>query len=91
MCPPLDAFGARVIPPHRSTANRSSKSYVLQGIRQKGVLVSTLHERQTERTGMGSWGRTKWLVVLGIAAAVIVGIVLLVMLTGGGSGGGGTY
>jgi hypothetical protein len=55
------------------------------------VLVSTLHERQTERTGMGSWGRTRWLVVLGIAAAVIVGIVLLVMLTGGGSGGGGTY
>jgi hypothetical protein len=56
------------------------------------VLVSTLHERQTERTGMGSWGRAKWLVVLGIAAAVIVGIVLIVMLTGGGgSGGGGGY
>jgi hypothetical protein len=54
------------------------------------VLVSTLDER---RTGMGSWGRTKWLVVLGIAAAVIVGIVLIVMLTGGGggSGGGGGY
>jgi hypothetical protein len=56
------------------------------------VLVSTLHERQTERMGMGSWSRAKWLVVLGIAAAVIVGIVLIVMLTGGGSGGGGgTY
>jgi hypothetical protein len=56
------------------------------------VLVSTLHERQTEQTGMGSWSRAKWLVVLGIAAAVIVGIVLIVMLTGGGSGGGGgTY
>jgi hypothetical protein len=55
------------------------------------VLVSTLHERQTERTGMGSWSRAKWLVVLGIAAAVIVGIVLIAMLTGGGSGGGGTY
>jgi len=57
------------------------------------VLVSTLHERRTERTGMGSWGRTTWLVLLGIAAAVIVGIVLIVMLTGGGggSGGGGGY
>jgi hypothetical protein len=56
-----------------------------------GGLVSTLHERQTERTGLGSWGRAKWLVLLGVAAAVIVGIVLIVMLTGGGSGGGGAY
>jgi hypothetical protein len=54
-------------------------------------LVSTFHERQTERTGMGSWSRTKWLVVLGIAAAVIVGIVLIATLAGGGSGAGGPY
>ena len=54
--------------------------------------MSSLDERQSQRTGFGSWGRAKWLVVLGIAAAVIVGIVLIVMLTGGGSGGGGgTY
>jgi hypothetical protein len=46
------------------------------------VLVSTLHER-TER-GMGSWGRTRWLVVLGVAAAVIVGIVADRDVTGGG-------
>jgi hypothetical protein len=52
--------------------------------------VSTLHER--ERSGLGSWGRTRWFVVLGIVVAVIVGIVLIVMLTGGGgSGGGGGY
>ena len=51
--------------------------------------MSTLPE---ERTGRGSWGRAKWLVVFGIVAAVIVGIVLIVMLTGGGgSGGGGGY
>jgi hypothetical protein len=55
-----------------------------------GGLVSTLHER--ERSGLGSWGRTRWFVVLGIVVAVIVGIVLIVMLTGGGgSGGGGGY
>jgi hypothetical protein len=55
--------------------------------------VSTLHERRSERTGLGSWSRARWLVVLGIAAAVIVGIVLIVMLTGGGGGssGGGGY
>ena len=49
--------------------------------------MSTLHEQ--ERSGLGSWGRAKWLVVLGIVAAVIVGIVLIVMLTGGGGGSGG--
>ena len=52
--------------------------------------MSTLHE--WERSGLGSWGRTRWFVVLGIVVAVIVGIVLIVMLTGGGgSGGGGGY
>jgi hypothetical protein len=56
------------------------------------VLVATLHERHLEQTGSGSRGRTRWLLVLGLVAAVIVGIVLVVMLTGGGgSGGGGGY
>jgi hypothetical protein len=51
------------------------------------VLVATLPERQTERTGMSSWSRTRWLVILGVAAAVIIGIVLIAMFAGGGGGG----
>ena len=46
--------------------------------------MATLPERQTERTGMSSWSRTRWLVILGVTAAVIVGIVLIAMLSGGG-------
>ena len=38
--------------------------------------MATLNERQMER-GVGSWSRTRWLAVRGLAAAVIVGIVLL--------------
>ena len=54
--------------------------------------MTTLHERQTEQRGLGSHSRTRWLLILGLVAAVIVGIVLVVMLTGGGgSGGGGGY
>jgi hypothetical protein len=49
--------------------------------------VATLPERQTERTGMSSWSRTRWLVILGVAAAVIIGIVLIAMFAGGGGGG----
>jgi hypothetical protein len=49
--------------------------------------VATLHERQMERGGIGSWSRARWLVVLGVAAAVIVGIVLIAMFAGGGGGG----
>ena len=76
-----------------ATLNSFSQLSLRTRQRKEVVLVSTLHERRTERTGMGSWSRTKWLVVLGIAAAVIVGIVLIVMLTGGGGGssGGGGY
>jgi hypothetical protein len=40
-----------------------------------------------EQRGIGSWSRARWLVVLGVAAAVIVGIVLIAMFTGGGGGG----
>jgi hypothetical protein len=53
------------------------------------VLVATLHERQTERMGTSSRSRTRWLVILGVAAAVIVGIVLIAMFAGGGGGGAG--
>jgi len=49
--------------------------------------VATLHERQMERGGIGSSSRTRWLVILGVAAAVIVGIVLIAMFAGGGGGG----
>jgi hypothetical protein len=55
------------------------------------VLVTTLHERHMEQRSSGSRSRTRWLLILGLVAAVIVGIVLFVMLTGGGSGGGGGY
>jgi hypothetical protein len=51
------------------------------------VLVTTLQERQTERGGIGSWSRTRWLVVLGIVAAVFVGIALIAVFAGGGGGG----
>jgi hypothetical protein len=47
--------------------------------------VATLQERQTERGGIGSWSRTRWLVVLGVAA-VIVGIALIAVFAGGGGG-----
>ena len=54
--------------------------------------MTTLQERHTEQSGPGSRSRTRWLLILGLVAAVIVGIVLVVMLTGGGgSGGGGGY
>ena len=49
--------------------------------------MATLPERQMERRGMSSWSRTRWLVILGVVAAVIVGIVLLAMFAGGGGGG----
>lgn len=54
--------------------------------------MTTLHERRMEQRGAGH-SRTRWLLILGLVAAVIVGIVLVVMLTGGGggSGGGGGY
>jgi hypothetical protein len=35
---------------------------------------------------MSSWSRTRWLVILGVAAAVIVGFVLIAMFAGGGGG-----
>ena len=49
--------------------------------------MATLHERQMERGGIGSSSRTRWLVILGVAVAVIVGIVLIAMFAGGGGGG----
>ena len=49
--------------------------------------MATLNERQMERGGIGSGSRTRWLVVLGVAAAVIVGIVLIALFAGGGGAG----
>jgi hypothetical protein len=54
--------------------------------RKEVVLMATLPER---RTGTGSPSRTRWLVVLGVAAAVFVAVVLFITLSGGGGGGGG--
>jgi hypothetical protein len=51
------------------------------------VLVATLPERHSERTGMSSRSRTRWLVILGVVVAVVVAIVLIAMFAGGGSGG----
>jgi len=42
--------------------------------------VATLHERQTERMDRSSRSRTRWLVILGAIAAVIVAIVLIGMI-----------
>jgi hypothetical protein len=59
----------------------------LDATRKEVVLVATLHERQMEHGGIGSWSRARWLAFLGVVAAVIVGIVLIAMFAGGGGGG----
>ena len=52
--------------------------------------MTTLHEQDAPRGGLGSWSRMRWLVVTGlILAAIVVAVVLLVVFTGGGGGGGG--
>ena len=52
--------------------------------------MTTLHEQDARRGGLGSWSRMRWLVVTGlILAAIVVAVVLLVVFTGGGGGGGG--
>jgi hypothetical protein len=56
---------------------------------ERGDLVATFHERETQRRGLGSWSRTRWLIVAVVLAAIAVAVVLLVLYTGGGSGGGG--
>jgi hypothetical protein len=45
-------------------------------------------QRQTDRSGVGGWSRTRWLVLAGVVIAIAV-VVLLVLYAGGGSGGGG--
>jgi hypothetical protein len=76
-----------------SRGNRSGGSFVFLSRQTKSrkevVLVATLPERHTERSGLSSWSLTRWLVVLGGVAAVIVAIVLIVMFAGGGGSGGG--
>jgi hypothetical protein len=54
--------------------------------------VTTYHEEHA-RTGMRSWSRTRWLVTLGVIAAISIAVVLIVLYTGGGGGhgGGGGY
>jgi hypothetical protein len=51
--------------------------------------VATFQERQTERRGIGSWSRTRWLVLTIVLLAIAAAVILIVLYTGGGSGGGG--
>jgi hypothetical protein len=48
--------------------------------------VATLHE-EPQKTGIGGWSRTTWLVLIGAGIAIAVAVVLIVMLSGGGGGG----
>jgi hypothetical protein len=52
-----------------------------------GALVA-FQERQTHRHGIGSWSRSRWLILAGVVIAIAV-VVFLVLYAGGGSGGGG--
>jgi hypothetical protein len=60
-----------------------------KGLDRGGDLMSTFHEQQTGRTGLGAWTRGRWIVAATIIVAVAAVVVLLVLYTGGGSGGGG--
>jgi hypothetical protein len=52
--------------------------------------MTTFHEQDARRGGLGSWSRTRWLFVAGLVlAAIVVAVVLVVVFTGGGSSGGG--
>jgi hypothetical protein len=53
-----------------------------------GDSVATVQQRQTER-GIGSWSRTRWLVLTIVLLAIAAAVVLIVVYAGGGSGGGG--
>jgi len=60
-----------------------------RGVHLGGDPVATFQERQTERRGIGSWTRTRWLVLTIVLVAIAAAVVLVVLYTGGGSGGGG--
>jgi hypothetical protein len=50
--------------------------------------MTTFHEQDARRGGLGSWSRTRWLFVAGLVlAAIVIGVLLLVVFTGGGGGG----
>jgi len=54
--------------------------------------MSTFHEHDTSRTGLGAWGTGRWVAVGTILIAIVAVVVLLVLYSGGGSGGtGGGY
>jgi hypothetical protein len=46
-------------------------------------------EQQTQKHGIGTWSRTRWLVLAFVLLAILVAVVLIVLYSGGGSGGGG--
>ncbi|HKG42877.1 MAG TPA: hypothetical protein VKB10_01370 [Gaiellaceae bacterium] len=51
--------------------------------------MATLHEQRTERSGLGSWSRTRWVIVGLVLAAIVVAVLLVVYMGGGGGGGNG--
>jgi ABC-type microcin C transport system permease subunit YejB len=50
--------------------------------------MATYQKQHGEPHGLGSWSRTRWLVVGAVVAAIVVAVVLIVVYAGGGSGGG---
>jgi class 3 adenylate cyclase len=70
-------------------APNALEDHAERALHERGDLVATFNEQQTQRRGMGSWSRTPWLLLIGVLVAIAVAIVLIVVYTGGGSGGGG--
>jgi len=46
--------------------------------------MTTPHGQELGRSRLGSWSRTRWLIVAGVVAAVVIAVVLLVVYAGGG-------
>jgi hypothetical protein len=51
-------------------------------------LVATFRDEQMQ-TGLRSWSRARWLVVVGVLVAIAVAVILVLVYSGGGSSGGG--
>ena len=45
--------------------------------------MSTFHGHQTDRRGLRNWSRTRWLAVMAVLLALIVGITLIIVYSGG--------
>jgi len=51
------------------------------------VVVTTYHEPEARR----GWSRTRWIVLTGLALAIVAAVILILVYTGGSGGGGGGY